>query len=327
MSPIVPINLGAQVGDTTCPDRRVTSFDDTGLCGDRLAKVAFHRTAHPCRKDCIEMGFASCAAKTLIEDCLCQDASTTAPGYHIDGGFIGFSAPVGQSLTDIALLSAPGGGILGTAGAYWFLFAANDTTDLNCPIDEDDWDAILINGAGFQQDLTPSPLTFDDEGNCTGGAITVPLGDLNLTDAEGLPCVQTGGRRAFAVGVYDAAGNRLMFCPVPGILPPPRCDRIPCCNWSFFNIESSEGGDLVTITVTITRPDDCTCTPNSVIVTIDGTALPPGDPSATSITFPPYFITPIVPGYVVVIQLDQTYGDCDAPECVTLHDETTVTLT
>ncbi len=327
MSPIFPIDLGATSG-SSCPDRRVPGFDDTGLCGARLAKVDFHRTAHPGHRDCREMLFTSCPAVTHIDECLCNDGVTTEPGVHIGvddvGGYIGFGDPLGEGLTAIALKTAPGGGILGAAGAYWYLFGATDTTNLNCPIDEDDWDQLLINGAVNQMDLPSGILEYDVDGNCIAGAITIPLGDLNLVDVDGLPCVQTGGRRAFAIGVYDANGARLMFCPVPGILPLARCDKIPCCNWILGNVSSSEDGTTATIDVTISRPSNCTCTPATVTVTIDGTPYVV-DPSLLT-ALVEHIITPYTPGQVVLIELDQTYGTCDAPECIARHEETSVTL-
>lgn len=332
MSPIFPINLGASSG-VVCPDRRVPGFDDTGLCGGRLASVQFHRTAHPCHKDCIEMLFASCAIKTPIVDCICDDGITTEPGFVIgngegNGGLIGWNDPLGEGLTSIAVKQGPVAGILGDPGAYYRLFASNDTTDLNCWIDEDDGDPLLINGQVYAKDLVASPLAFDEEGNCTGGVITVSLADLQIEDGTGPAaghCLQVGGRRAFAIGVYDCNGKRLMFCPFPGILPPPQCDFTPCCNWNIVNVSNSESGGSATIGVSISRPDNCTCTPATVTVTIDGTAYVV-DPSLTS-ALVEHVITPIVPGYVVVIELDQTYGVCDEPLCITLHEETTVTLT
>lgn len=329
---IFPINLGGLETDAVCPDRKVTGFDDTGLCGDRLAKVQHHRTAHPCRKDCVEMGFASCATKEPVEDCICQDGVTTEPGFLVTGGLIGWSDPVGETLTELAIKTGPVAGILGDPGAYYFLFGANDGTNINCPIDEDDWDAMLIDGDAFKKDLVASPLvTAGDE--CSGGVIALTLAQLQIEDGEGPAaghCLQTGGRRAFAIAVKDCNGKRLMFCPIPGIVPPPQCDRVPCCNWDFTDGTPalSEDGTTATITVHVARPDNCTCTPETATVTIDNGdgSMPTVYPITTNPTLIDHLITPYTPGQNVTIALDQSYGTCDEPSCVTRHDETTVGL-
>lgn len=305
----------------TCLDAGLPGFDDQPGCGARLGYVQYHRTAVPCRRDCLEMAFASCAVQETFSDCICIDGTTKQEGYKINGCYVGWNAPVGLTPTQVAVTTSPG-----NPHAYYSLFGCRPDTDLNCPINLDDWDPLMMDGEYVRVDLEAVPLVTVD-GACVGGAYFLTNEQLLIVDdvtepATGSNCKQTGGRRALAMEITDGNGKRLMLCVFAGPVPPPQCDLHQCCDWHITGTSETgctEGSSLPGVIVE--RPESCEFKPDaSVIFTVDGVDTPyPIDPDVAMAFIQHPVACPTISG-TVTARLVQDYPD-EAP-CPDPADET-----